>query len=146
MTEDEMVGWQHWLNGHEFESTPGDGWWTRRPGMLQSMGLQSRLNWILTGVKWHLIVVLICISLTLNIFSSHLQHLQPWTSFHVLLTTCMSSLENCLGLFPTFWLGSFVFLVSSCMSCLYVLEINPLSVVHLLLFSPILRVDFPPGL
>ena len=24
MTEDEMVGWQHQLNGHEFEQTPGD--------------------------------------------------------------------------------------------------------------------------
>ena len=24
-TEDEMVGWCHWLNGHEFEQTPGDG-------------------------------------------------------------------------------------------------------------------------
>ena len=24
-TEDEMVGWHHWLNGHEFEQTPGDG-------------------------------------------------------------------------------------------------------------------------
>ena len=23
-TEDEMVGWHHWLNGHEFEWTPGD--------------------------------------------------------------------------------------------------------------------------
>ena len=23
-TEDEMVGWHHWLNGHEFEETPGD--------------------------------------------------------------------------------------------------------------------------
>ena len=23
--EDEMVGWHHWLNGHEFEQTPGDG-------------------------------------------------------------------------------------------------------------------------
>ena len=23
-TEDEMVGWHHWLNGHEFEQTPGD--------------------------------------------------------------------------------------------------------------------------
>ena len=22
MTEDEMVGWHHWLNGHEFEQTP----------------------------------------------------------------------------------------------------------------------------
>ena len=23
-TEDEMVGWHHWLNGHEFEQVPGD--------------------------------------------------------------------------------------------------------------------------
>ena len=25
MTEDEMVGWHHQLNGHELESTPGVG-------------------------------------------------------------------------------------------------------------------------
>ena len=25
MTEDEMVGWNHWLNRHEFEQTLGDG-------------------------------------------------------------------------------------------------------------------------
>ena len=25
MTEDEMVGWHHRLNGHEFEQAPGDG-------------------------------------------------------------------------------------------------------------------------
>ena len=25
MTEDEMVGWHHRLNGHAFEQTPGDG-------------------------------------------------------------------------------------------------------------------------
>ena len=24
-TEDEMAGWHHWLNGHEFEYTPGVG-------------------------------------------------------------------------------------------------------------------------
>ena len=24
MVEDEMVGWHHWLNGHEFEQTLGD--------------------------------------------------------------------------------------------------------------------------
>ena len=23
--EDEMAGWHHWLNGHEFEQAPGDG-------------------------------------------------------------------------------------------------------------------------
>ena len=25
MTEDEVVGWHHWLNGHEFEQAPGVG-------------------------------------------------------------------------------------------------------------------------
>ena len=25
MTKDEMVGWHHQLNGHEFEQAPGDG-------------------------------------------------------------------------------------------------------------------------
>ena len=25
MTEDEMVGWHHQLNGHEFKQTPRDG-------------------------------------------------------------------------------------------------------------------------
>ena len=25
MTEDEMVGWHHWLKGHEFEQAPGGG-------------------------------------------------------------------------------------------------------------------------
>ena len=40
MTEDEMVGWQHQLNGHEFEYAPGSWGWTVKPSVLQSMGLQ----------------------------------------------------------------------------------------------------------
>ena len=31
MTEDEMLGWHHWLSRHEFEQTPGDG---KRQGSL----------------------------------------------------------------------------------------------------------------
>ena len=37
MTEDEMVGWHHRCDGHEFEQAlgVGDG---QKPGVLQSMG------------------------------------------------------------------------------------------------------------
>ena len=38
MTEDEMVGQHHRLNGHEFEQAPRVG---ERQGSLQSMGSQS---------------------------------------------------------------------------------------------------------
>ena len=46
-TEDEMVGWHHWLNGHEFEQAPGVGNGTGKPGVLQSMGSQRvGHNWV----------------------------------------------------------------------------------------------------
>ena len=40
MIEDEMVGWHHRLNGHEFQQAVGDGE-GRRPGVLQPVGSKS---------------------------------------------------------------------------------------------------------
>ena len=44
-TENEMIGWHHQFNGHEFEQTWGE-LRTGKPGMLQSMGSQRvKYDW-----------------------------------------------------------------------------------------------------
>ena len=49
-TEDEMVGWHHWLNGHEFESAPGvgDGQGSLvccSPWGCKELDMTEQLNW-----------------------------------------------------------------------------------------------------
>ena len=50
MTEDEMVGWHHWLNGHEFEQAPGvgdgqDSLMCCPPWGCKELDMTESLNW-----------------------------------------------------------------------------------------------------
>ena len=53
MTEDEMVGWHHWLNGHEFEWAPEVGDGQRSLACCSPWGRRVGHDWE-TELNWHI--------------------------------------------------------------------------------------------
>ena len=74
MTEDEMVGWHHQLNVHEFEQTPGDSEGQKRLACCSPWGnkksterLKDSFLWIILRIIFsseatYVIIILTCFS------------------------------------------------------------------------------------
>ena len=91
-TEDEMAGWHYWLDGHEFEWTPGDGDGQGGLACCNSWGCKEsdtteRLNWT---DKWN------CLNFIFRLYSASVQKysflcvdLISWNSFISFKCVCI---------------------------------------------------------
>ena len=92
-TEDTMVGWHHWLDGHEFEQTPGigDGQGSLvccSPWGHKESDMTEQLNWsesyflkkyLFIWLHWVLVAVLEIFNLCCGVFSCDMWDLVLWS-------------------------------------------------------------------
>ena len=91
-TEDEMVGWHHWLDEHEFEQVPGAGngqgtWHAAVHGVTKSQTWLrdwTQLNW-----SWQMCIISLWFLTCISLMVSYIEHL-------CLLAICMTFLEKYL--------------------------------------------------
>ena len=91
MTEDEMVGWRHWLDEHEFEQTLGAGDGQRSlvycsPWGCKESDTTGRLNWLTACL--HILRVLLLLNICFV-------NGTVWESFYIMCNTgCYSCLTD----------------------------------------------------
>ena len=74
-TEEEMVGWHHWLSGREFS---GSWWWTGSPGVLQSMGSpRVGYDWV-TELNWTGCIPCVVQCIHVDYLFIYLHHVAYW--------------------------------------------------------------------
>ena len=91
-TEDEMVRWHHWLNGHEFEWTPGVGDGQGGLGCCSPWGHKEsdtteRLNWT-HNVKLSILPNFVYNSVALSIFTFLCNHHCPSQNLYLGKLSC----------------------------------------------------------
>ena len=126
MTEDEMAGWHHRLNGHEFEWTPGVGDGQGGLACCNSWGCKERLNWT-EWLNWTELPL------------PHFSYLQISGAIHVIGTLgCISGLTF-VAVLTWFW----SFLALSCplnLSTGYLVQWTNVQIPAPLLKSPVNRI------
>ena len=91
MTEDKMIGWHHWLNGHEFEQTPGDGkgqgglmWcspWCRKESDTTEWALIHSIRWCYPTNSSSHPLLLSSIFASIRVFSNESAHCIRWPKY-----------------------------------------------------------------
>jgi len=87
MTEDEMVGWHHQLNGHEFEWTPGvgdgqGGLACCNPWGHKELDTTERLNWTEASHNWPWVknIIQICVNFLFRMYQRNISANEDWKS------------------------------------------------------------------